>query len=121
MARLSMTRGDDRTLRLTVDDDDGNPMTWAGVKAWFTLKRQFSDTDENALAARNSDDDLNEFDMSTDGTMLVEIKGTDTASLPHSKTHQTIRYDVQIRTVDGRIWTIDGGEIRIYPEVTRAA
>lgn len=109
MADLEMTRGDDRTISVTLTD--GAVFSESDVVR-FTIKRRHGDSDANAILARST----------TAGDITITA-GTASTSIPAAATDALpapvrLVYDWQAVTAAGKV-TLDKGTITVEPDVTR--
>lgn len=115
---LTIRRGDDRVLDLTIVQEDGvTPQNLTGALLWFTGKRRIGDADTAAVLAYRQGAGIT-VTNATGGTATVLIAGTDTAGLPDGDV--ALLCDVQIKPAGGRLYTAAAGRLTVKPDVTRA-
>ena len=105
---LTMTRGDTVTLTCTLTDAefaDGDEVRW-------TAKRSIEDLDSAAVISRSGDQ------VTVDGaTATVTINPADTVDLDPV----VLRWDWQVTTATGDVYTLDAGTLTVRPDVTRSS
>lgn len=120
--KISMYLRDDRTLALTVNDEDRAPVDLTGCKLWFTVKQRTSDTDANALimkkntAAGGGDTQIKVLTPPEDGKAEVYLVPTDTDLINPG----VYVYDVQVTLANGKTYTITRDQIVFKEDVTKA-
>lgn len=118
MTELRMVRGD--TLRLDgVITLGGVPAKLAGTRLWFTAKRSFGDTDEDAVVRASTTLGGVAITDPDAGAFTVTLAPRDTAGLTEDAV--TLVYDVQWRDLLGDVWTVARGTLAVAADVTRSA
>lgn len=123
MTDVSMTRGDSRTVIVSdIKDSEGNSPSLSGATAWLTIKKKFSQDDDDAL--------LQKIITGTSGNDGVIVAVGDPSThylqftLEPSDTDDVAsrpwRYDVQIKLADARIFTVQDGKWSFDYDVTRS-
>lgn len=109
-------RGDDYEFDIPiVDQVTGLPVDITGTEFWFTAKRRLFDADADAVISKDMATGIAIIDA-PGGRARVFIDAADTVSL-YKRT--TLRYDVQWKDADGRIHTVDTGDLLVELDVTR--
>jgi hypothetical protein len=112
MTLLSMWRGDDPVLTVTVrDKDTGDPVDLANVEAVrFTARRR--PDDPVALISKTLDDGIT---ADESGVISVPINAADTAGFPVA---MLLVWDVEVVGA-GRTTTVAFGRLRVRADVSR--
>jgi hypothetical protein len=115
-----LTRGDTERLRVTVTrDGSAVDLTAAGTVLWFTVKRNYSDSDSQAVIKKNSGALGGIAATGTTGEAIITfVEGeTDGVSI-------TTRYHYDVQLVSGSnpvsVETVVKGEISWDGDVTRS-
>lgn len=111
---LTIIRGDDLELAITFKDDAGLPVDLTDSTVFFTIKRRFSDTDDEALLAV-------EITTHTDpdnGVTTLSISHTDTEDLDITSEDYPYKWDLQLKDSSGRITSTKAGDCYVLPDVT---
>lgn len=109
-------RGDDYEFDVPIIDQvTGLPVDVTGTEFWFTAKRSLYDLDVDAVISKDMTTGIAVID-GPGGRARVFIDAADTTPL-YKKT--VLRYDVQWRDHDGRIHTVDSGDLLVELDVTR--
>ena len=109
MSDLSIYRGDDATITLTVKDSSGSVVDITGFTFWITVKVNASDSDENASIQKTV---TNHTDP-TNGETQIILDNNDTAINIGSYI-----YDIQMKDGNEKITTLTKGAFRILRDVT---
>lgn len=104
-------RGDSREYNITFTDGNGDAINIKDWKVYFTVKKNYTDSDDNAIIKK----DVIVHDDSTNGKTKIMLLPGDTNNLIPARYY----YDIQIRRVSGDILTVLQGKIRIKADVTR--
>jgi hypothetical protein len=116
---ITLYRGDDRTLSVSVNDSDGDPVNLTSAKVWFTAKQRMRDLDADAVlfkrntAAGGSDAEITLTDAAN-GQAEVYIVPDDSDDIDAA--HYT--YDVQVTLSSGKTYTVVRGKIKFQESVT---
>ena len=110
MSVLTLTRGDDRVLTVTLSEPVSD-----GARLDFTVKRRISDADDDAVLQKQSDDDGITLDEAA-GTAEIRIAGADTAELDVEPRYV---WDIQMTASEGEVTTLASGRLVLRPDVTR--
>ena len=109
MTDITIIRGDDRTLNITITED-GSVLDITGYTLFFTVKSCLTDIDTAALISK----DVTTHTNPTLGVTQVVLTNTDTDLTP-----DTYFYDMQLKTDTGSIISTGVGEFNIVYDVTR--
>lgn len=111
--------GDDRRIERTFT---GLPTGYTISTAWLTIKRRSRDLDSAALIQKTitaAQADAGQItDAATTGgsiAMYFDLDATDTDNMP---TRKPCHYDIQIKTSDGDIHTLEVGLMTFVQEIT---
>lgn len=115
---IDMIRGDDEAWDITLTDSGtGLPIDltiMTGIKIWFTVKAQFTDT--TYLLQKTSDLGGGITVVNpTGGIVRVAIASEDTKKFI---TPVTFKYDIQFRSTIGKITTLVIGNLTINSDLT---
>lgn len=122
---LTLYRGNDRVILATatfpeaiVDQgiEAGDPFPLTGKTVWFTVKRLYSDTDEEALFQKSTEDGITIREAPDDNVAEITIDRADTADI-YKDTE--FHYDLQTKNEDGKVWTTAEGKLKVEASVTR--
>lgn len=72
--RLEIVKGDDIDIELTFTDQDDNPIDLTGGTVYFTVKKELTDDDDDAVIAK----DVTAFENPETGIMVVSLSRADT-------------------------------------------
>lgn len=111
---LTVIRGDDEVLALSVVDADGVPVNLTTAELWFTVKRKLSDPDSDAIIQKTTGAGIEH--EAEAGSATIYLEPSDTEGL--AARQQTFRFDVQLKEQDGRISTILRDYLTVKPDVT---
>jgi len=118
--RIQMFLRDDRTLSLTVNNQDNTPVDLTGSKVYFTLKERTSDSDAAALikkrntAAGGGDTEIKIIDASG-GKAEIYIVPADTDGMNPGN----YVWDVQITLANNKTYTVLRGTATFKEDVTK--
>lgn len=118
MADYSMFRGNTFNLDFQVKDVNGNPKDITTAKLYFTVKRNMTEPDTEAVTQQST----------TGGGVIktVPLAGQGRATMPASATMvfadgpTVLEYDIKMIEADGTNTTCELGTITVNPSVTRA-
>lgn len=113
---ISIRRGDDETLTVTITDAVDLPVDLTGATVRFTAKRSAKDPDDRAVLSRSTGSGINA-PSPTNGVAVITIPKALTALLDPG----TYDYDVQVTTAAGVTSTVVAGLLRVSADVTIAA
>lgn len=112
--RFKRTHGDSIPLSVTVTLN-GQPYNVTGALIFFTCKRKFEDTDEQALIRKDSNTGITITDA-LKGEILIPIEAEESAACPPN---EALPWDVQLKTTTGQIYTVADGTLTLTDEVTQ--
>lgn len=118
MTVLSAIRGDDETYELTIKDRNNVAIDLTGCSLWFTVKRDESETDAQAIAQKTIGAGITVVNAGT-GRADVRLAAADTASL--SGKRAKLVWDCQIKDATGVVSTVDSGVLLVEADVTRSS
>jgi hypothetical protein len=114
--RLSLIRGDSKTLTVTFKDKDAVPYCLKNWVVFFTLKSNYDLPDSQASLQKI----ITAFADSTSGTSgvaVISIDPTDTVDLIPGE----YDYDIAVRTSSNQTFTPVRGKCEVEYDVTRTA
>lgn len=126
MSNLTMYRGNDRRILATatypedIPDEEitaGDPFPLTGKTVWFTVKKQYSDIDEDALFQKSTEDGITIRAEPNDNIAEITIDRADTEGIYQDS---IFHYDLQTKNEDDKVWTIAEGQLTVEASVTRA-
>lgn len=109
MTTLSLIRRDDVDLDVTFTDKDGEAIDITGCTVFFTLKKNRTDTDADAILQKEVT------------SHTIPLQGKTRISLDHDETDIAPRYyffDVQVEDTDEKIISSAVGQVKITQDVT---
>jgi hypothetical protein len=120
MTDIQMPKGDTQTFDVFVTRvnqvtgvEEIVPL--AGARAWFTAKKVSTDSDANAIIAKDSVTDPSEVVITdVEGKVTITIIPADTVSYPG----KYLEYDVQVKEVDGTVTTVQKGRLELGKNIT---
>ena len=110
---LTLIRGDDYQIPVTITNADGTAYNLTGATVRFTVKPTLqldTDSDASAVIAKTI---ISHTDASAGETEIV-LSNTDTNITPWNYT-----YDLQITTVAGKVHSSYSGKVTVLADVTR--
>lgn len=116
MANLSMTRGDSKTLLITIGGLGPTGLT--GYTGTLTAKRSVADLDNAAVVQKAASVKVTGSDT-VDGIFQVDVAPADTSAL--ADTPVRLYYDFQIKDSLGTTTTVASGYLTVSPDITRTA
>lgn len=122
MSSISITRGDDETVRFTVKDpnDDDALVDLTGCSLWFYVKASSKDVDLDALIAKGPADVVVDVDQITNkGEAALDLVPADTAAIDRKYLDRDLPYEVQLKDGSGRVSTVTRGTIIIKADLVR--
>ena len=120
-----LRQGDEYTIAVDMSNGGVNPTDLTGYKAWFTLKKDILDTDEQAALQFSSVAGDNAADNPTGGIMYLVIP----SSMMNNVEAGVYFYDVQIKRPAAAgegiktllpPWDDPNDTIQVLPQITRA-
>lgn len=118
MSNITLTRGDSRTLSITVLDSDGSAADLTGASIWWTAKRDINDADADAIISKTVGSGIT-VTNAAGGLATVTIAPDDWTDAEDSDKHYV--WDLQVKSDTGTVTTVASGRIIITPDVTRAS
>lgn len=107
---ISLVRGDDRTLTLTVTGVDLT--TASSIR--FMAKCAYTDGDGDAVFSKSLTDGIT---VNSSTSAVITIADTDWEDLHY----KPLFFDVEVIAVDGKVHTVVDGTIKVRDDVTRTA
>lgn len=104
-------RGDSREYNVTFTDSNGGAINISLWKVYFTVKKNYSDSDSQAIIKK----DVTAHNEPENGKTKVILLPADTDNLIPARYY----YDIQIKRDAEDILTVLQGKIRIKADVTR--
>lgn len=122
MPTLVITRGNDRTFRVTAVDYLGAPADLTDAHLWFTAKFSPADTDEDAAIRKSSTDGVEVTAPPTGGIASVTINAADTVDLGDAKGRRglVLFWDLKVKDLDDLLTTLAKGLLIVEGDITRA-
>lgn len=105
---LQIVRGDDKVYSIQFKDDLENPIDITGWTVFFTVKREFKDTDTNALIKKT----ITTHTDALNGITEIKLIPTDTNWVGN------FYFDIQVKKVDNSIHTVMIGTVEFIKDVT---
>jgi len=118
--RIQMYLRDDRTLSLTINDSDDDPVDLTDAKLYFTVKTKMSDPDTSAIfqkknaAAGGGDTEIKVTDA-TGGAAEIYVVPADTEDVNPGN----YMWDVQVILANGKTYTVLRGRVTFKEDVTK--
>lgn len=113
---LATTRGDSTIFYVTCTED-GAAVDLTGCKLWFTVKRNLSDLDVDAIIRRTTDTAMGIVVATPQtGIAVITLDPVQTVTLLRA---ETLFWDIQVRTFAGLINTAASGLMDVALDVTR--
>jgi|SRR6478609_8294558 len=113
-ANISIYHGDTYEETWTLKQADGvTPYNLSGAKVWMTVKTAYSVADPGSLQISSPASGIVFTDI-PNGVINMTITAAQSAALAV----QTYVYDIQIKDVAGKIFTLTSGTFTVNPEVT---
>ena len=118
--KIAMFIRDDRTLSLTVHQENGTPVNITSAKMWFTVKNRLTDIDSVAViqkkysVAGGSDADIR-FTEPVNGKAEIYIVPDDTDEVDPG----IYVFDIQVTLANGKTYTIARDKITFKEDVTK--
>lgn len=117
---LTIIRGDDEFIDLTLATASGTAVDLTDVDLWFTAKESQYDTDQAAVLFKTTPSQIVVTSPPTSGLAVVEIPGSETKLIRSRYLSVPLYWDVQLKDGNGDIQTVATGTITITPDVTHA-
>lgn len=112
MAKISIIRGDSRTITVNVTNSSGSAFDLTGCTVYFTVNATTSPTDDTSASIQKS---TSSFSSPTSGVATITLTHTDTDSL----TPGTYFYDVQLKDSSSNITSLKQDKFVITADITR--
>ena len=115
---FSIIRGDDKDLKFTIKNSDGQAFSIVGYTVFFTVKASLTLSDEAAVISKEKissasgdpdDDGLN-------GKILISLSNEDTDIAT-----QLYYYDIQLVSPTGKVSSSPSARLRIIQDVSRTS
>lgn len=106
---IVIDQGDDETVTITRQHEDGSPIDITGYTVWLTVKESRSDADADAVVQKQETTHTDP----TNGITELTLTAADTEPLAGS-----YYYDVQEKTAGGTVNTLLAGVFHVQPDVT---
>lgn len=110
MNDIEIYQGDDVSFEVNITENKV-PVDITGWKLYFTVKKHYSDTDDDAIFQKDVTDHTSPLQGQTHITLTNEE--TSDAALGN------YYFDVQVRDENNKFQTIINGRFRVQPQVTR--
>lgn len=107
---LEIIRGDDTTISATITNQDDEAVNLTGATVFFTVKRRKTDSDADALIAK----EVTSHTTPASGQTDIELTNEDTDIRPGA-----YLYDLQVKDNEDRIISINYGTLRVKTDITR--
>jgi hypothetical protein len=107
---LFVTKGDDKSWNLELSDGEGTPYNITGWTVYFTIKTHLTDLDVNALIRK----EITSHTSPTSGITTINL-----SALEMELAVGVYYYDIQILTLENKIYTIQKGKFFVEYDVTR--
>lgn len=107
---IDLVQGETKRYGINVTFNDV-PLNISGGKFYFTIKKDYSDTDENAVVQIMNDT----FTSPLSGEAEIVLPSTTTSAIPIGD----YVYDIRFIDAAGNSTNIQGGTFSVYPTVTR--
>lgn len=116
LRRLSLTRGDSRTLPLVFTDKDGLPVCLKNWTVFFTLKTSW-DLPDSQASLQKIVTSFSDSTSGTSGSASIVLVPADTQSLEP----QEYDFDIAVCTSAGLQYTVLKGKVDLGYDVTQTA
>lgn len=111
MAKISIIRGDTRTITATFTDSDGAAIDLTGGKVFFTVNADKEPTDDSSAVITK---DVSSFSAPTTGVQSITLSASDTNITPG-----TYYYDCQFVSAGGVVTSKPKSILTITSDITR--
>jgi len=112
MTKISVIRGDSRTIQVTFTDSSNQPVDLTGAELFFTVNASSDPTDDSSAAIHKT---VSVFTDPTSGVATISLSGTDTDIDP-----KTYFYDVQIKDASGDITSSKQDKFTVTADISRS-
>jgi len=110
---IKVYRGDSRTLKVSVKDENDVPVSIAGASARFSVKKRLSDGQSKIEKTSSLGSEILITDPAN-GEYEVYLTPPDTQDLEEG----VYEYDSEITTVTGKVYTVTRGKFVVFGETT---
>lgn len=111
---LRYVRGDDHSYQIELKDKDGNPVDITDWTFWLTAKREFEDTDDDAVIQATREPP---HDDPANGLTAITIPSD---AVAEDAQPDLLVCDIQREDASGNIFTLARGTMDFLPDVTRS-
>jgi len=108
--RISMFRGDDNPITLTITDSAGDAVDITGYTFFMTVKKTYEDSDTDAIISKT----VKNHTDPTGGITTITLTNSDT-----SKAAGVYKYDIQMKTDANLVYTLTVDDFILNDDVTR--
>lgn len=106
---ITIIKGDDKNLVVTVTDDNGDAIDITGYTIFFTAKTNQDDIDANAVISK----DVTSHTSPSEGISTIALASSDT-----DVTAGRYWYDIQIKDTSGKITSTSPYTLTITQDIT---
>lgn len=107
--RMDIIKRDDSDFELTFTDVDGEAIDLTGATVFFTVKRNKTDADADAVIAKS----ITSFDDPETGVAILQLSKTETNISPRS-----YYFDIQLKQSNGKVTSIQAGRFIVRQDIT---
>lgn len=107
--RMDIVKRDDSDFELTFTDVDGNVINLTNCTVFFTVKRNKTDADANAVISK----EITEFEEPTTGIALLQLASSET-NIPA----RSYYFDIQLKDAAGKIMSTYAGRFVVSQDIT---
>lgn len=111
MSKITIIRGDSRTITATFIDSDGDPIDLTGGEIFFTANSDSAPTSDSSAAISK---DITSFDAPTTGVQAINLTASDTNVTPG-----TYFYDIQFVSSAGTVISQPKNKLIVQSDITR--
>jgi len=119
MSDITRKRGDTVILPFTATHGSG-VLNLTGAELWFTAKDGIKDNDVDAIIQKTIGNGITVLSAIA-GTLEVKIEPADTEEINIAGSEKSFVWDLQVKTADDDVYTLDSGTLTLTPDVTRAS
>lgn len=122
VVNLQMVKGDTPSFNLTITDAITTlAIDLTGSTIWMTAKKEFADTDAAAVFQKSTTGGGITITDAVNGLAKVTLVNGDTNLLEgFFRGRVNLKYDIQIKTAAGQIFTVARGMLEVFEEATEA-
>lgn len=110
---ITMPRGDDRTIEVTVTDSAGSSVNLAGASIKFTVKKKATDS-VNKFQLTSGDIAEIELTNPANGIFQVKLVPANTSGLDPGE----YQFDIEVTTSEGKVFTVIIAKLIIQADIT---